>query len=222
MENIVEASKLLNSGSILSLTLAKSCNTINSLMGVGGGGGPLSSSSSGHNMQENESETQGQPQPQPSSAQQQSKSSSKSLSATTSPIKDTIRGSQEMIKKLMSSKDRHSGGPPTFSSSSSEKVYSVNNSVGKAGKDSSKKLIDTVKEKFGKRRSSKEPLEIASDHDVIESDKGPDMAIAELDSVINSYHVAKSSGSNGNLLFFSILSTLVSLLFLSIGFSQIC
>ena len=43
--------------------------------------------------------------------------SSKSASATTSPIKDTIRGSQEMIKKLMSSKDR-SG----LSSSSSEKV----------------------------------------------------------------------------------------------------
>lgn len=193
VENIVDASKLLNSGSILSLTLAKSCNTINSLMGVGG---PLSSSSSGHNMQENESETQGQQ----SSQQHAAKSSSKSLSATTSPIKDTIRGSQEMIKKLMSSKDRHSGGGdrPALSSSSSEKVYSVNNSVGsKSAKDSSKKLIDTVKEKFGKRRSSKEPLEIASDHDVIESDKGPDMAIAELDSVINSYHVAtaKSSGN---------------------------
>ena len=44
------------------------------------------------------------------------KSNSKPASATTSPIKDTIRGSQEMIKKLMS-KDR-SG----LSSSSSEKV----------------------------------------------------------------------------------------------------
>ena len=40
-------------------------------------------------------------------------------SATTSPIKDTIRGSQEMIKKLISSKDRLSG---VVSSSSSEKV----------------------------------------------------------------------------------------------------
>ena len=41
-------------------------------------------------------------------------------------------------------------------------------------KESSKKLTDIVKEKFGgKRRSSKEPLEISlSDHDVIESDKG--------------------------------------------------
>ena len=92
-----------------------------------------------------------------------------------------------MIKKLIN-KDR--GG---LSSSSSEKVYSVNSK----SKESSKKLIDTVKEKFGKRRSSKEPLEINSDHDVIESDKGPDMAIAELDSVLNSYHVA-SSKPNGN------------------------
>ena len=56
MENLNDAAKLLNSCSILSLTLAKSCNTINSLMG-----GPLSSSSSGHNMQENESENQNQP-----------------------------------------------------------------------------------------------------------------------------------------------------------------
>ena len=65
-------------------------------------------------------------------------------------------------------------------------------------KESSKKLSDIVKEKFGgKRRSSKEPLEISlSDHDVIESDKGPDIAIAELDNVINSYH-NKSSNSGG-------------------------
>ena len=73
-------------------------------------------------------------------------------------------------------------------------VYSVNNKP----KESSKKLSDIVKEKFGgKRRSSKEPLEISlSDHDVIESDKGPDIAIAELDNVINSYH-NKSSNSGG-------------------------
>ena len=66
----------------------------------------------------------------------------------------------------------------------------------------SKKAIFSIlplkKEKFGgKRRSSKEPLEISlSDHDVIESDKGPDMAIAELDNVINSYH-NKSSNNGG-------------------------
>ena len=68
-------------------------------------------------------------------------------------------------------------------------------------KESSKKLSDIVKEKFGgKRRSSKEPLEISlSDHDVIESDKGPDIAIAELDNVINSYH-NKSSNSGGKVL----------------------
>merc|ERR1712203_706028 len=78
---------------------------------------------------------------------------------------------------------------------SSEKVHGVNNKP----KESSKKLSDIVKEKFGgKRRSSKEPLEISlSDHDVIESDKGPDIAIAELDNVINSYH-NKSSNSGGN------------------------
>ena len=125
-----------------------------------------------------------------------SNAKNKSLSATTSPIKDTIRGSQEMIRKLMSSKSGHS-------SSSSEKVYSVTNTPGNlskisgsTSKESSRKLIDTVKEnfKFGKRRSSKEPLEISSDHDIIESDKGPDMAIAELDSVINSYHPNKNNG----------------------------
>ena len=159
LANITDATKLLNSGSILSLTLAKSCNSL---------------SSSGQNLSE--------------------KVEKKSISATTSPIKDTIRGSQEMIKKLINKDSK-------LSSSSSEKVYSVN----KNNKESSKKLIDTVKEKFGgKRRSSKEPLEISSDHDVIESDKGPDMAIAELDSVINSYHVTKSnngkSPSNHNLI----------------------
>ena len=76
-------------------------------------------------------------------------------------------------------------------------VYSVKNKP----KESSKKLPDIVKEKFvGKRRSSKEPLEISlSDHDVIESDKGPDIAIAELDNVINSYH-NKSSNSGGKVL----------------------
>ena len=110
MENLNDAAKLLNSCSILSLTLAKSCNTINSIMG-----GPLSSSSSGHNMQEHENDHGGQNQQQQPQSTSGGKSS-KSASATTSPIKDTIRGSQEMIKKLMS-KDR-SG----LSSSSSEKV----------------------------------------------------------------------------------------------------
>ena len=84
---------------------------LNSLMG-----GPLSSSSSGHNMQENETENQNELKNSSNQQQNTGGKSSKSASATTSPIKDTIRGSQEMIKKLMS-KDR-SG----LSSSSSEKV----------------------------------------------------------------------------------------------------
>ena len=141
-------------------------------------------------MQENESEAK------------------KSLSATTSPIKDTIRGSQEMIRKLMS-KDR-SG----LSSSSSEKVYSVN-SHKSSSKEGSRKLIDTVKEKFdnvtrGKRRSSKEPSEngnmVHSDHDIVQANDQSNenaQAIAELDSVINSYNSAssgtKSSGNAGKL-----------------------
>ena len=77
-------------------------------------------------------------------------------------------------------------------------------------KESSKKLSDIVKEKFGgKRRSSKEPLEISlSDHDVIESDKGPDIAIAELDNVINSYH-NKSSNSGGKILRINIIIDLL-------------
>ena len=87
-------------------------------------------------------------------------------------------------------------GKSTIQPVSFFQVYSVNNKP----KESSKKLSDIVKEKFGgKRRSSKEPLEISlSDHDVIESDKGPDIAIAELDNVINSYH-NKSSNSGGKV-----------------------
>ena len=97
----------------------------------------------------------------------------------------------------------------------------------KSSKESSRnKLIDTVKEKFdnvtrGKRRgSSKEPsmeahLHVHSDHDIVEdhvassNEKGgpgpgaegqrADMAIAELDSVINSYNSASSgTKSSGN------------------------
>ena len=193
IENINEALKLLESNSVLSLTLAKSYNAINHILG-----GPLSSSSSGHNMQVDNIENV----------------EKKSLSATTSPIKDTIRGSQEMIRKLMSSSksDRSSHG---LSSSSSEKVYSVNSQNNKSSKESSRKLIDTVKEKFdnvtrGKRRgSSKEPSEanVHSDHDIIvdtsteKAEKaGPaETAIAELDSVINSYNSASSgTKSSGN------------------------
>ena len=116
-----------------------------------------------------------------------------------------------MIKKLISSKDRLSG---VVSSSSSEKVYSVTNTSNASGNtsatkanNSSKKLIHTVKEKFdhvtrGRRRSSKEPSEPQSEQEnlqdkvLVDSDKGPDMAIAELDSVINSYHSATSSNGN--------------------------
>ena len=116
-----------------------------------------------------------------------------------------------MIKKLISSKDRLSG---VVSSSSSEKVYSVTNTSNASGNtsatkanNSSKKLIHTVKEKFdhvtrGRRRSSKEPQEPQSEQEnlqdkvLVDSDKGPDMAIAELDSVINSYHSATSSNGN--------------------------
>lgn len=225
LEHIGDAVKLLNtSGSILSLTLAKSCNTLANI-------GPLSSSSSGHNIvigqdkcldHQHDHHHQDQPQHQVINI----KSLPKSLSATTSPIKDTIRGSQEMIKKLIStSKDRHSGGG--LSSSSSEKVYSVNGKM-TSSKDSSKKVIDTVMEKFDTfrgRRRSKEPseaanlqmisnlsnlehsdsqeLEAAKNAAATESDKGPDVVIAELDSVINSYHSAssgtKSSGTGTNL-----------------------
>lgn len=112
LENINDALKLLESNSVLSLTLAKSYNAINHILG-----GPLSSSSSGQNMQVVDNlDNEG------GSGHGNSK---KSLSATTSPIKDTIRGSQEMIRKLISKSDRSSHG---LSSSSSEKVYSVNTS----------------------------------------------------------------------------------------------
>ena len=106
-----------------------------------------------------------------------------------------------MIKKLISSKDRLSG---VVSSSSSEKVYSVTNTSttsNKSNNTSSKNLIQNVKEKFGRRRSSKEHHSIATgdisgqseqenqEKIILETsnnaDKGPDMAIAELDSVIN-------------------------------------
>ena len=117
-------------------------------------------------------------------------------------FQDTIRGSQEMIKKLISSKDRLSG---VVSSSSSEKAYSVTNTSttsNKSNNTSSKNLIQNVKEKFGRRRSSKEHHSNAtgdisgqSEQENQEkmvnletsanADKGPDMAIAELDSVIN-------------------------------------
>merc|ERR1711953_1250130 len=113
--------------------------------------GPLSSSSSGHNMQEQELISASG-----NVGGESAKNKSSISSATTSPIKDTIRGSQEMIKKLISSKDRLSG---VVSSSSSEKVYSVTNTSttsNKSNNTSSKNLIQNVKEKFGRRRSSKE------------------------------------------------------------------
>lgn len=93
------------------------------------------------------------------------------VAAATSPIKDTIRGSQEFVRKLISS-SHHSG---IASSSSSEKVYSANSlSSGLVPhkthdsrdqlvhQKSSMGLMETVKEKYKKsrsRRSSKDPPE---------------------------------------------------------------
>ncbi len=69
----------------VSLTLARSSLASQfHALSSSAGGGPLSSSSSGHNMHE----------PPPPQQQQQHYSSPRNLSAATSPIKDTIRGSQ--------------------------------------------------------------------------------------------------------------------------------
>lgn len=77
LKNVDEVMQLLESGdnTTMTLTLAKSSSTI---------AGPLSCDSSQHNIVHDEVK------------------SPKTLSAATSPIKDTIRGSQEFVKKLMS------------------------------------------------------------------------------------------------------------------------
>lgn len=130
MDHIGEAVKLLNSGQDpLVITLAKSIHSQSSL-----GGGHLSSSSSGHNMQERFDDEQMSHQHQQPNPHQPQKSPGKTGSGTiSSPIKDTIRGSQEFVRKLLISRDASgssSGGSQarhsnSALSSSSEKVGGI-------------------------------------------------------------------------------------------------
>ena len=69
-------------------------------------------------------------------------------------------------------------------------------------------LLGWFLEKF----AFKEPQEPQSEQEnqdkvLVESDKGPDIAIAELDSVINSYHSAGSNGtkSSGNGMYLMLI-----------------
>eukprot|EP00094_Tigriopus_californicus_P004988 TCALIF_04803-PB protein Name:"Similar to DLG5 Disks large homolog 5 (Homo sapiens)" AED:0.05 eAED:0.05 QI:159/0.84/0.87/0.96/0.93/0.93/33/0/2582 len=216
VDHIGEAVKLLNSGQDpLVITLAKSIHSQSSL-----GGGHLSSSSSGHNMQERFDDEQmthaHQPHPQHSH-----KLPGKSGSGTiSSPIKDTIRGSQEFVRKLLISRDASgssSGGSQarhsnSALSSSSEKVYNVTKGqMGISGKESrgSMGLMETVKEKVrGRRRSSKEHSEMSSHENVSSSrdnslshqpeqpPKGSaDVVLAELDSVLDAFHGNKNQNA---------------------------
>ena len=144
--------------------------------------------------------------------------STKTVSTATSPIKDTIKGSQEFVKKLISGsssqfkdyKDpRYAAG--IVSSSSSEKVYfgklSGSNSGGGSGNPVYPKgpfgLMETVKEKFDNvrgRKRSKEPNEMKvkeynTDGEAIENNE--EMAIQELDNVLN-YHSCSSGGTKSS------------------------
>ena len=176
VDDLGDAVKVLNnsvsSSQVLTLTLAKSSS--GSLSGTVGVGMPLSSSSSsGHNI----------------ILGSESGGVINTVSATTSPIKDTIRGSQEFVKRLMTpaASGQHKEGRSysgLASSSSSEKVYQHSRSSVSASlaKESKTSLMETVKEKFDNvrgRRKSKEPAEAYLD-------KGSsDVAIAELDSVLD-------------------------------------
>ena len=147
VDHIGEAVELLNTSKgdipLLALTVAKSSSALAAPHLA------LSSSSSGHNLTTTASASSANAASTSSAAATSSKSVT---SIATSPIKDTIRGSQEFVRRLIAS--HHSG---IASSSSSEKIGGGNNS--NASK-SSMGLVESVMDKVKKsrsRRSSKEP-----------------------------------------------------------------
>ncbi|KAK8726700.1 hypothetical protein OTU49_010006, partial [Cherax quadricarinatus] len=182
-----EAQCLLDSaGEVVQLTTLKS-------HGSSSLSAPLSSSSSGHNITEDDKST----------------SSSRPYSSPTSPAKDSgvspgRSGSRELVKKLIPG----SGGSHNEDSSgkrygSSEKVvYNVTKATGEKGSGTGP--LDLFKNMVRPRRHSKERGEGRSEsrdkeekkkHITSVLDHETESAIAQLDSVNNSYH--HKSGSNG-------------------------
>ena len=168
----------------LTLTLSKSSNAL--AAGPSSYQLPLSSSSSGQNLSSAVC-------PVTTAATSTMTTGPRSVvAAATSPIKDTIRGSQEFVRKLISS--HHSG---IASSSSSEKVYTGGSSFSSYLATGQPKqpqehlqqpqpqnrsplgLMETMKEKVKKsrsRRSSKEPMELAAarpDYDPLDKYRTP-------------------------------------------------
>ena len=156
VDHIGEAVELLNASNssshkdeaLLALTVAKSSSALSPHLA-------LSSSSSGHNLTTTASASSANAASSSSASAAAVAPSSKSVtSIATSPIKDTIRGSQEFVRRLIAS--HHSG---IASSSSSEKIGGGNANTGAASK-SSMGLVESVMDKVKKsrsRRSSKEP-----------------------------------------------------------------
>ncbi|XP_037785436.1 disks large homolog 5-like isoform X4 [Penaeus monodon] len=154
---------------------------------------PLSSSSSGHNITEDDKST----------------SSSRPYSSPTSPSKETgvspgRSGSRELVKKLMpGSGGSHSEDGSCKRYGSSEKVvYNVTKAAGDKGSGTGP--FDLFKNMVKPRRHSKERAEERSEsrekdekkkHLTSVLDHEAESAIAQLDSVNNSYH--HKSGSNG-------------------------
>ncbi|XP_042204892.1 disks large homolog 5-like isoform X3 [Homarus americanus] len=182
-----EAQCLLDSsGEVVQLTTLKS-------HGSSSLSAPLSSSSSGHNITEDDKST----------------SSSRPYSSPTSPAKDSgispgRTGSRELVKKLIpGSGGSHSEDTSGKRYGSSEKVvYNVNKATG--DKVSGTGPLDLFKNMVRPRRHSKERGEGRCEsrdkdekkkHMTSVLDHETESAIAQLDSVNNSYH--HKSGSNG-------------------------
>ncbi|XP_069186254.1 disks large homolog 5 isoform X4 [Procambarus clarkii] len=187
MGSCEEAQCLLDSaGEVVQLTTLKS-------HGSSSLSAPLSSSSSGHNITEDDKST----------------SSSRPYSSPTSPAKDSgispgRSGSRELVKKLIPG----SGGSHNEDCSgkrygSSEKVvYNVTKATGEKGSGTGP--LDLFKNMVRPRRHSKERGDGRSEsrdkdekkkHVISVLDHEAESAIAQLDSVNNSYH--HKSGSNG-------------------------
>ena len=103
----------------------------------------------GHNMQERLEEEQQQQQQQLLLQQQQQQHySPRNLSAATSPIKDTVRGSQEFTKKLSTSYHGGAGGKAANSSNSSSSFGNiVKEKLGRRSRSSAKEEVNFKKKK---------------------------------------------------------------------------
>lgn len=183
-----EAQCLLNSaGDVVQLTTLRS-------HGSSSLSAPLSSSSSGHNITEDDKST----------------SSSRPYSSPTSPSKDSgvssgRSGSRELVKKLIpGSSGSHNEDTSGRRYGSSEKViYNVTKPTGDKGSGTGP--LDLFKNMVRPRRHSKErgdshygevrEKEDKKKHMTSVLDHEAERAIAQLDSVNNSYH--HKSGSNG-------------------------